>query len=215
MIRRPPRSTLSSSSAASDVYKRQLVAPATDALTCRRNDGTQHWCIIVFVRSGWYDNPTTIRYRPAAIQDIIGPLDQENYKVYAVPLEEAAPLRIAARVRTDGALLYICPHNPLRDRPLLEIEKLFEKTLYGAVMLVVILPEAASLDAAFQTNARCNNATTGMCHQADWSDWLCKLDTAVFGNLISIMPFMSVNTLREAMVWNSMLRRRLTTELLE
>ena len=92
---------------------------------------------------------------------------------------------------------------------MLEIEKLFEKTSYGAVMLVVILPEAELLDEAFQTNARCNNASTVMCHQADWSDWLCKLDTAVFTNLIVIMPFRSVNTLRETMVWNCILRRRL------
>src|SRR5674536_293081 len=32
MIRRPPRSTLSSSSAASDVYKRQVLSDATDLL---------------------------------------------------------------------------------------------------------------------------------------------------------------------------------------
>ena len=137
-----------------------------------------------------------------------------GYKIYAIPVEEAAPLRIAAHVNTDGALLYICPHNPLRDRPLLEIEKLFEKTSNGAVMLVVILPEAESLDAALQTNARCNNASTCMCHQADWSDWLCKLDTAVFANLIVIMPFMNINTLGETTVWRTILRRQLRTEIL-
>ena len=73
-------------------------------------------------------------------------------------------------------------------------------------MLVVILPEAESLGAALQTNARCNNASTRMCHQADWSDWLCKLDTAVFANLIVILPFMNVITLKENMIWNTILR---------
>ena len=80
-------------------------------------------------------------------------------------------------------------------------------------MLVVILPEAESLDAALQINAR-NNASTCMCHQADWSDWLCKLDTAVFANLIMIRPFMNINTLGETMVWRTILRRQLKTEIL-
>ena len=171
----------------------------------------------MFVRSGWYDNATTIRYQVAADQDIAGPLNQEyeNYKVDAIPIEEAAPLRTAARVRTDRALLYICSHNPLRDQALLGIEKLFEKTLHGTVTLVVFLLEAESLDVAVWTNARRNTASSEMYYEADWSDWLCKLDTAVFANLIMIMPFMSVNTLRETMVWTSILRRRLTTEILE
>ena len=82
-------------------------------------------------------------------------------------------------------------------------------------MLVVILPEAELLDEAFQTNARCNNASTVMCHQADWSDWLCKLDTAVFANLVMIMPFMNVNALQRTMVRKTILRRRLKTEILE
>ena len=97
---------------------------------------------------------------------------------------------------------------------MLEIEKLFEKTSYGAVMLVVILPEAESLDEAFQTNARCNNASTVMCHQANWPDWLCRLDTAVFNNLIVILPFRNVNTLRETLVGNITSRRRLAAVLL-
>ena len=111
-------------------------------------------------------------------------------------------------------MVYICSHNLLRDQALLGIEKLLETTLHGTVTLVVFLLEAESLDAAFRTNARCNTASTEMCHEADWSDWLCKLDTAVFANLILIMPFMSVNTLSETTVWNAILRRRLTAEIL-
>src|SRR5664279_6312871 len=46
MIRRPPRSTLSSSSAASDVYKRQLIEFATTVMTMNSGDliacGTNH-----------------------------------------------------------------------------------------------------------------------------------------------------------------------------
>ena len=76
-------------------------------------------------------------------------------------------------------------------------------------MLVVILPEGELLDVAFKTTAHFNNASIVMCHQANWPDWLCRMVTAVFNNLIIIMPFKSVNTLRETLVWNCTLRRKL------
>eukprot|EP00658_Telonema_sp_P-2_P057193 TRINITY_DN45645_c0_g1_i1.p1 TRINITY_DN45645_c0_g1~~TRINITY_DN45645_c0_g1_i1.p1 ORF type:complete len:172 (+),score=21.65 TRINITY_DN45645_c0_g1_i1:124-639(+) len=44
MIRRPPRSTLSSSSAASDVYKRQLLANGGTAPPVVSGDGTSSTC---------------------------------------------------------------------------------------------------------------------------------------------------------------------------
>ena len=135
------RCEITNRSAHGESLEEPLLGDATDTAAYWHNDQTKHWCIMVFVRSDWYDNSTTIKYSIAAVQDIKGPFDGENYKVYTIPIEETAPLNIAARVSTEGALLYICPHNPLRDRPLLEIEKLFEKTSYGAVMLVVILPK--------------------------------------------------------------------------
>ena len=97
---------------------------------------------------------------------------------------------------------------------MLEIEKSFEQTSYGAVMLVVILPEGELLDVALKTTAHFTNASTVMCHQANWPDWLCRLDTAVFNNLIVILPFRNVNTLGETLVWNCTLRRRLAVVML-
>src|SRR5665648_1250562 len=43
MIRRPPRSTLSSSSAASDVYKRQLLRPGLRPGVVSTSVGYGHW----------------------------------------------------------------------------------------------------------------------------------------------------------------------------
>ena len=178
---------------------------------------TQQCCIMVHIRSGWYDNSTIIEFSPADIQDINGPNIDEigNLKFYAMPLAAVAPLKIATRVNTGGALLYICPHNPLLDRPLLEIEKLFEKTSKGEIMLVVILPEAESLDAALKTNAYINNPSIVMCQPVDWSSWLGKLDTAVFTSLTVIMPFVQIETLRETFVWQTVIRRGLSAEILE
>ena len=79
-------------------------------------------------------------------------------------------------------------------------------------MLVVVLPEAESLDSEFQTNARCNIASTEMCHETDWSNWLCMLDMAVFANLLLSIPIMRVNTLSETLLWNAISRRSLTAE---
>ena len=123
-----------------------LVEHAMDTPSSHDTLPSQQCCIMVHIRAGWYDNSTIIEYSPADIQDINGPNIDEigNLKIYALPLAEVAPLKIATRVNTGEALLHICPHNPLLDRPLLEIEKLFEKTSKGEIMLVVILPEAES-----------------------------------------------------------------------
>ena len=175
-----------------------------------------HDCTCVHIRSDWYDNSTITEYIPAEVQDIIGyATDRIEYlRIYAIPLEAAAPLKIAARVDTRGDLLYLCPHNPLQDRPLLEIEKLIEKTSNGKVILVVILPEAESLELALTSTVCGGTPSACVRHQAGWSDWLCKLDTGVFANLILILPFVDRTSLQETHVWQTVLRRELQAQIL-
>ena len=93
------------------------------------------------------------------------------------------------------------------------MENLLEKTSSKNVMLVVILPEIELLEVAFQTTTCSGKASKGLCHQADWSDWLCKLDTAVFANLTVIMPFVDINTFRNTFVWQTILRRQLRADI--
>ena len=56
MLRRPPRSTLDRSSAASDVYKRQLqvrlVDPLGECLVVEQSEDFQHWIPVGTNRAG-------------------------------------------------------------------------------------------------------------------------------------------------------------------
>src|SRR5664279_6340238 len=100
MIRRPPRSTLSSSSAASDVYKRQVV------LESRYKTGGA-----ATTESPWPDAPefkvTRLSYvmslmPPTIIKDLS--LERHGYKVYPMgPYYQAFPAGGSIQIFADDA----------------------------------------------------------------------------------------------------------------
>ena len=107
MIRRPPRSTLDRSSAASDVYKRQPPLPSSPALECYRLDSSPLGLPTLWVDLWWRgEEPADDRQ---LVFTLTGPDGAEHYR-RAHPL-----LRDGAfDWNPDACLLYTSP-SP-RDR---------------------------------------------------------------------------------------------------
>src|SRR5664280_729708 len=82
MIRRPPRSTLSSSSAASDVYKRQEIQISELSAIAPAMFGTAHpYEEIVFTRE-----PPGLKYFTEEPEEIVNPVEELSNDLLNIPL---------------------------------------------------------------------------------------------------------------------------------
>ena len=82
MIRRPPRSTLSSSSAASDVYKRQAIEIMFNAV------------IVAAVAMSRYVTPAALRVAPASTDDAVAQMVLTG-QVFAIFIVAVAAAEVA------------------------------------------------------------------------------------------------------------------------
>ena len=92
MIRRPPRSTLSSSSAASDVYKRQEEGWETIMVNCNPETVSTD-----------YDTSDRLFFEPVTFEDVMNIIENVKPTGVIVQYGGQTPLNLAQRLKDAGA----------------------------------------------------------------------------------------------------------------
>ncbi len=148
---------------------------------------------VVIARASWFEISIQRELNAAAStwQDI-NPAMNGCPKLYAVPMCDAVPYRVAPRVATSKNLLYICVHNPMVDINLIEMRELINKANRN-VVLVVILPAVQLLEKDLGSpramRLHGNAETRYIASFADLDNWLRLLSSSIFSSLTLILPY--------------------------
>ena len=184
--------------------------------TTTPNDGDIKYAVVI-ARQQWFEISIQRNTFPST-PDIEVP-DETKPVIYAVPMADALPVLIAARVSSAGCSLYICVHNPLNQVPVVEMRELVDKADRN-IMLIVILPEAELLDMALMdpnssiTRLHGHKETRYLNVHADWHHWLNELASGVFTRLAVILPYSSQEQLQKTMLWKTVCRTGLPHSIL-
>jgi hypothetical protein len=172
---------------------------------------------IVIARQTWFEISIQREFPVASssMQDIVVATNSCP-NLYALPMLDALPYRVAPRVLTTDNLLYVCVHNPMVDINLVEMRELINKADRN-IVLVVILPAVQLLERDLELPQKMrlhgNKETRYMASFADLHAWLMLLGSGIFSSLTLLLPYASLESLQDSQVW-SIAKSTLTTNIL-
>ena len=161
---------------------------------------------VVIARQTWFEISIQreLPVTSSGLQDIVVPTNSCPI-LYALPMDDALPYRVAPRVLTLGSLLYVCVHNPMIDINLVEMRELVNKADQN-ITLVVILPAIHLLERELEVSPKMRlhgyKETRYMASLADLHVWLMLLTSGVFTSLALLLPYASTDFLEASQVWS-------------
>ena len=159
---------------------------------------------IVTPRKGWYEVGAMLPFDPVILQK--SPLLSVNIGVCFCAVQCCVDLiRWAAHTFAgEEDLLYVIPHNPMRDVDFVEVKELLGKASRG-VALLVILPACEHLSSALEgsdsVRFHLGKSSRNVSSLADFSRWLSNLSSGLFHKVVVILPFIDQDCMTSTALW--------------
>ena len=159
---------------------------------------------IVIPRGRWYEVGAMIPFEPGILQQ--SPRLPVNIGVCFCTIQCRVDLLSWAAHTFAGEedLLYVIPHNPMRDVDFVEVKELLGKASRG-VALLVILPACEHLSSAVQgsdsVRFHLGKSSRSVSTFADLSCWPSNLSSGLFHKVVVILPFLDRDRMTSTELW--------------